>query len=97
MALRSPDWARTTKFRSSLCLVGEVVEGPVLDPCDWRRVKLTCGSGLVVVSVMLAGGHYQQIPAIRHSEPAVIAGFHRLLAGDNPQEAPSPQPATAGD
>jgi len=35
----------------------------------------------------LGGGweSYQQVPPIRRPEPAVLAGFHRLLAGDDPQ------------
>jgi outer membrane protein TolC len=35
----------------------------------------------------LGGGweSYQQIPPIRLPEPAVLAGFHRLLADDDPQ------------
>jgi outer membrane protein TolC len=36
----------------------------------------------------LGGGWelYQSVPSIRHAEPAVMAGFHRLLTGDNPQQ-----------
>jgi len=36
----------------------------------------------------LGGGweQYQNIPAIRRPEPAVMAAFHRLLAGDDPQK-----------
>jgi NodT family efflux transporter outer membrane factor (OMF) lipoprotein len=36
----------------------------------------------------LGGGWeaYQQVPPIRWPEPAVLAGFHRLLAGDDPQK-----------
>jgi NodT family efflux transporter outer membrane factor (OMF) lipoprotein len=36
----------------------------------------------------LGGGwdSYQDVPAIRRPEPAVMASFHRLLAGDDPQK-----------
>jgi NodT family efflux transporter outer membrane factor (OMF) lipoprotein len=36
----------------------------------------------------LGGGweSYQQVPPIRLPEPAVVAGFHRLLTGDDPQK-----------
>lgn len=35
----------------------------------------------------LGGGweSYQQVPAIRRPEPAVMASFHRLLLSDNPE------------
>ena len=36
----------------------------------------------------LGGGWepYQRVPAVRRPEPAVMAGFHRLLGGDDPQK-----------
>jgi NodT family efflux transporter outer membrane factor (OMF) lipoprotein len=40
----------------------------------------------------LGGGweQYQSVPDIRRPEPAVMAGFHRLLVGDDPQKMTAP-------
>ena len=66
---------------------------------EYTNARQSAADAYIYLYKALGGGWepYQQIPAIRHSEPAVIAGFHRLLAEDNPQEVPAPQPATAGD
>ena len=35
-------------------------------------------------------GQYQSVPGSRRPEPAAIAGFHRLLGGDDPQKMTAP-------
>jgi outer membrane protein TolC len=46
------------------------------------------GEAFIYLCQALGGGWeaYQQVPAIRLPEPAVLAGFHHLLSGDDPQQ-----------
>jgi NodT family efflux transporter outer membrane factor (OMF) lipoprotein len=49
--------------------------------------RQSAGEAFIYLCQALGGGWeaYQQVPSIRWPEPAVLAGFHRLLAGDDPQ------------
>jgi NodT family efflux transporter outer membrane factor (OMF) lipoprotein len=46
------------------------------------------GEAFIYLCQALGGGWeaYQQIPPIRLPEPAVLAGFHHLISGDDPQK-----------
>jgi NodT family efflux transporter outer membrane factor (OMF) lipoprotein len=51
------------------------------------QAQQSTAEAFIYLCQALGGGWepYQQVPPIRLPEPAVLAGFHRLLAGDNPQ------------
>jgi outer membrane protein TolC len=55
---------------------------------DYTAARQSAADAFIYLYRSLGGGweHYQDIPPIRLPEPAAIAGFHRLLAGDDPQK-----------
>jgi NodT family efflux transporter outer membrane factor (OMF) lipoprotein len=54
---------------------------------QYVQAQQSTAEAFIYLCQALGGGweSYQQVPAISVPEPAVIAGFHRLLAGDDPQ------------
>ena len=55
---------------------------------EYTAAQQSAADAFIDLCHALGGGweQYQNIPAIRRPEPAVMAGFHRLLAGDDPQK-----------
>jgi NodT family efflux transporter outer membrane factor (OMF) lipoprotein len=55
---------------------------------EYTTAQQNAADAFIDLCHALGGGweQYQNIPAIRRPEPAVIAAFHRLLAGDDPQK-----------
>jgi NodT family efflux transporter outer membrane factor (OMF) lipoprotein len=55
---------------------------------EYTAAQQSAGDAFIYLYKALGGGweHYQDVPAIRRPEPAVMAAFHRLVAGDNPQK-----------
>jgi NodT family efflux transporter outer membrane factor (OMF) lipoprotein len=55
---------------------------------EYTASQQSAADAFIYLYKALGGGweQYQDIPAIRRPEPAVIAGFHRLVAGDDPQK-----------
>jgi NodT family efflux transporter outer membrane factor (OMF) lipoprotein len=54
---------------------------------EYTAAEQSAAEAFIYLYKALGGGWelHQDVPPIRHSEPAVIAGFHRLLSGDHPQ------------
>jgi NodT family efflux transporter outer membrane factor (OMF) lipoprotein len=55
---------------------------------EYTAAQQSAADAFIYLYKALGGGweHYQAIPAIRRPEPAVMAAFHRLAAGDNSQQ-----------
>jgi outer membrane protein TolC len=55
---------------------------------QYTSAQQSAADAFIELCHALGGGweQYQNIPAIRRPEPAVMAAFHRLLAGDDPQK-----------
>lgn len=55
---------------------------------EYTASQQSAADAFIYLYKALGGGweQYQGTPAIRRPEPAVIAGFHRLLVGDDPQK-----------
>jgi NodT family efflux transporter outer membrane factor (OMF) lipoprotein len=55
---------------------------------EYTAAQQSAADAFIDLCHALGGGweQYQNIPAIRRPEPAVMAAFHRLLAGDDPQK-----------
>jgi NodT family efflux transporter outer membrane factor (OMF) lipoprotein len=55
---------------------------------EYTASQQSAADAFIYLYKALGGGWepYQNIPPIRRPEPAVMAGFHRLLAGDDPQK-----------
>ena len=55
---------------------------------EYTASQQSAADAFIYLYKALGGGweQYQNTPAIRWPEPAVIAGFHRLLVGDDPQK-----------
>jgi NodT family efflux transporter outer membrane factor (OMF) lipoprotein len=55
---------------------------------QYTSAQQSAADAFIELCHALGGGweQYQNIPAIRRPEPAVMAAFHRLLAGDDPQQ-----------
>jgi NodT family efflux transporter outer membrane factor (OMF) lipoprotein len=55
---------------------------------QYTTAQQSAADAFIYLYKALGGGweQYQSVPAVRRPEPAVIAGFHRLLAGDDPQK-----------
>jgi outer membrane protein TolC len=55
---------------------------------QYTTAQQSAAEAFIYLYKALGGGweQYQSVPAIRRPEPAAIAGFHRLLAGDDPQK-----------
>jgi NodT family efflux transporter outer membrane factor (OMF) lipoprotein len=54
---------------------------------EYTAAEQEGAEAFIHVCLALGGGweSYQQLPPIRHPEPAVIASFHRLASADNPR------------
>ena len=59
---------------------------------QYTTVQQSAADAFIYLCKALGGGweQYQSVPDIRRPEPAAIAGFHRLLVGDDPQKTPAP-------
>ena len=55
---------------------------------EYTAAQQSAAEAFIYLYKALGGGweQYQEIPAVRRPEPAVIAGFHRLLSSDDPQK-----------
>jgi NodT family efflux transporter outer membrane factor (OMF) lipoprotein len=55
---------------------------------QYTSAQQSAADAFIYLYTALGGGWelYQKVPPIRHSEPAVMAGFHRLLTNDDPQK-----------
>ena len=55
---------------------------------QYTAAQQTAADAFIYLCRALGGGweQYQDIPPIRRPEPAVIAGFHRLVTNDDPQK-----------
>ena len=55
---------------------------------QYTSAQQSAADAFIELCHALGGGweQYQNIPAIRRPEPAVMAAFHRLLVGDDPQK-----------
>jgi outer membrane protein TolC len=55
---------------------------------EYTAAEQSAADAFIYLYRALGGGweSYQSIPPIRLPEPAAVAGFHRLVAGDDPQK-----------
>jgi outer membrane protein TolC len=55
---------------------------------EYTAAQQSAAEAFIYLYKALGGGweQYQKIPAVRRPEPAVIAGFHRLLSSNDPQK-----------
>jgi NodT family efflux transporter outer membrane factor (OMF) lipoprotein len=55
---------------------------------EYTAAEQSAADAFIYLYRALGGGweQYQNIPSIRRPEPAVIAGFHRLVTNDDPQQ-----------
>lgn len=58
----------------------------------YTTAQQSAADAFIYLCKALGGGweQYQSVPGIRRPEPAAIAGFHRLLVGDDPQKVTAP-------
>jgi NodT family efflux transporter outer membrane factor (OMF) lipoprotein len=58
----------------------------------YTTAQQSAAEAFIYLCKALGGGweQYQSVPDIRRPEPAAIAGFHRLLGGDDPQQTSAP-------
>jgi NodT family efflux transporter outer membrane factor (OMF) lipoprotein len=58
----------------------------------YTAAQQSAADAFIYLCKALGGGweQYQSVPGIRRPQPAAIAGFHRLLAGDDPQQMTAP-------